>query len=107
MTELSDAQWCFLDLLARAKSKGVTRVNRLELMNSPALPDMAKVGLVWAALTMPKEFVILHGQHDFELTDAGLRVFNAKFGKGEAAAKPTAIADQIIMLPDRSREQTQ
>lgn len=107
MTDLSDAQWCFLDLLVRAKSKGVSRINRMEVMNSPALPDGAKVGLVWAALTMPKEFVTLHGQHCFEITDAGLRAFNAKFGKGEAAAKPTAIADEIIMLPDRSMETLQ
>lgn len=101
MRELSDAQWCFLDLLIRAKRRGVSRVNRLELLAS-AVPAHVKVQLVFAALTMPGELVILHGQHDFEITEAGERLFDREFGQAGAQAEPTKIADLVIALPDPS-----
>jgi hypothetical protein len=101
---LSDEQWCFLDLLMRAKNKGVSRINRHELLRSQALPDMARVKLVFAGLTIPTTLVIMHGQHDFEITDEGVRQYNAKFGTEGEPAEPTRAADMIIALPDRSRE---
>lgn len=103
--QLTDEQWCFLDLLIRAKQKGVHLVNRNELLNSPSLPDAAKVRLVWAGLMLANtELVTMQGQHNFKITEAGVRAFNTKFGKGEEAAKPTAVADVVIALPDRTRE---
>jgi hypothetical protein len=95
---LSDEQWCVLDLLMRAKQRGVNRINRHELLGSPSIPDMAKVKLVFAALTMPKEYVQMYGQHDFELTSAGEALHRSLFNK------PTPMADSIIALPDRSHE---
>lgn len=103
--ELSDAQWCFLDLLARAKSKGVDRVTRAELLATPMLPDSAKIQIVFGGLLLSTgDLVTLHKSDEFEITEAGLRAFNTKFGKGEAAAKPSKIADVVIALPDRSME---
>jgi hypothetical protein len=97
--ELSDAQWCMLDLLMRAKSKGVSRVNRMELLRSEALPEMVRAKLVFTALTMSGgEYVTLHGQHDFEITPRGEEVFLSKY------ARPTSLADLVIALPDLSRE---
>ena len=105
---LTDAQWCFLDLLVRAKQKGVDRVNRTELLYSPGLPDIVKARLVFGGLVIADgDLVILHGTNEFEITEKGIRAFNAKFGKGDAAAQPTAIADVVIALPDRSRERLQ
>lgn len=99
MAELTDVQWCLLDLLLRSKRKGAPRVNRLELMNADAIPDGVKTKLVFAALTMASgEYVTLHGQHDFEITEAGEHLFTQKF------ANPTTTADLIIALPDQSRE---
>ncbi|MBB3591691.1 hypothetical protein FHX08_002035 [Rhizobium sp. BK529] len=96
---LSDIQWCVLDLLLRAKRTGASRVNRLELMRSDALPDALKVKLVFTALTMAGgPFVRLHGQHDFEITDAGERMFNERIGA------PSKAADAVIALPDQSRQ---
>jgi hypothetical protein len=101
MTDLTDSQWCALDLLARAKAKGADRDNRLELLHRSPLPDGAKVKIVFALLTMPAELVTLHGQHDFEITDEGIRVQAEKFGQ------PSAVADHVILLPDRSGETIQ
>ncbi|TAA54608.1 hypothetical protein [Shinella sp. JR1-6] len=99
MANLTDAQWCVLDLLLRAKNKGVSRVNRHELLHAAAIPDAVKLQLVFAALTLASgEYVALHGQHDFEITPAGETLFNAKFGQ------PSNIADTVIALPDGSRE---
>lgn len=98
MTNLSDAQWCFLDLLARAKQKGVSRISRLELLDAAPIADEAKLKLVWAGLTMPREFVVMHGAHDFEITDAGEQALRLRFGHG-----PTEVADFIIALPDQSK----
>lgn len=97
--ELTDIQWCVLDLLLRAKNKGVPRVNRMELLRSSSVLDGVKVKLVFAALGMCNgDYVELHGQHDFEITAAGEQLFLARF------AKPTSVADVVIALPDRSRE---
>lgn len=96
--QLSDEQWCVLDLLMRARQKGVTLLNRRELMSSQ-LPDMAKVKLVWAALSMPEDLVSWVAQHDFAITEAGATVYNFRFGRGTNAANPTHVADAIICLP--------
>lgn len=99
MIELSDIEWCLLDLLLRAKRKGVRRVNRLELLKTGALPDKVKLQLVYTAMVMSNgEYVALHGQHDFEITSKGEQIFLARF------ARPSPAADSIIALPDRSRE---
>lgn len=100
MTErnLSDAQWCFLDLLVRARQKGVHRINRMEILNSTGFPGVAKVQLVFAGLLLANgDLVAMHGAHDFEITDEGLRAFNEKYGS------PTRAADVVIALPDNSK----
>jgi hypothetical protein len=100
MPDLSDIQWRFLDLLMRARERGVSRISRLELLHTSQLPDGVKLKLTWAGLTMPKEFVVMHGQHDFEITAAGIQLYNLRFGKGQKPATPTKIADAVICLPD-------
>lgn len=95
-TTLSDAQWCVLDLLMRAKQKGVYRLSRQELLSNGQLPDSAKLQLTWAALVMPSEFIAWHGQHEFSITDAGADLYRLRFGQ---KAKPTAVADSVICLP--------
>lgn len=107
MVELSDAQWCFLDILVRARRRGITRVHRHEIMNS-GLPDAAKVQLVFGGLLIANgDLVAMHGADEFEITERGLRAYNARFGKGEAAAQPSHVADLVIALPDRSMERMQ
>lgn len=96
---LSDEQWCFLDLLMRARQRGVDRLNRLELLNSTSIPQGAALKLTWAALTMPSDIVRMIGQHDFQITDAGASLYNLRFGKGAQPATPTEIADHVIYLP--------
>lgn len=96
---LSDAQWCFLDLLMRARQKGIQKLNRLEVLHSPQLPQGAALKLVWAALTIPSDLVTMIGQHDFQITDAGASLYNLRFGKGVQPATPTQIADAVIYLP--------
>lgn len=51
-----------------------------------------------AALTMPAELVVWPSQHEFAITEAGLALFNLRFGEGSAAAVPTKVADSIIYL---------
>lgn len=101
MENLSDIQWCALDLLMRAKQKGASRINRHELLYSSPVPDGVKIKLVWALLTMPHQLVKIHGEHDFEITTKGEQLFNMMFNK------PTKAADVIIALPDRSSEVVQ
>lgn len=97
-TELSDVQWCVLDLLMRAREKGVNRLNRMELLKSSTLPDKVKMQLTFAALVMPKRLVEWFGEHDFRITDEGVQVYNLRFDN----SAPTAIADDVILLPDWS-----
>lgn len=101
MTEykLSDEQWCFLDLLMRARQMGILKLSRLEILSSPMLPQGAAIKLIWAALTMPSDLVVMVGQHDFSITEAGLSLYNLRFGKGLQAATPTQVADAVICLP--------
>lgn len=99
MADLTNAQWCVLDLLLRAKRKGAPRVNRHELLQTRSIPDSVKLQLVFAALTLAGgEYVALHGQHDFEITMAGEMLFTEKF------KQPSKVADAVIALPDRSGE---
>lgn len=93
--DLSDEQWCVLDLLMRARKQGVKVLNRMEMLSTKALPDGVKMKLTWAALTMPKELVTWVGRHDFSITDAGAQVYNLRFNTPE----PTQIADAVIYLP--------
>ncbi len=104
---LTDEQWCFLDLLMRAREKGAHRLNRMEILHSPSLPQHAALKLTFAALTMPKEIVTMIGQHDFAITDAGVSLYNLRFGKGQKPAKPSQIADHVICLPDLSQSARQ
>jgi len=101
MTEykLNDEQWCFLDLLMRARQKGIQKLSRLEILNSPQLPHGAALKLTWAALTMPSDLVIMIGQHDFSITAAGVSLYNLRFGTAVKAATPTEIADAVNYLP--------
>lgn len=93
--KLSDEQWCLLDLLMRAKQRGVERLSRMELLSSKELPQGAALKLTFAALVMPKELVTWHGQHDFAITPAGASLYNLRFD----TPKPTQIADAVICLP--------
>lgn len=95
---LSDEQWCVLDLLMRGRQKGVHRLSRMELLHNTALPQGASLKLTWAALTMPKELLTWHGQHDFSITDAGVQLYNLRFGNGSNPI-PTEVADVVICLP--------
>lgn len=97
---LSDEQWCVLDLLMRAKERGVERLNRKELLSNAALPDGAKLKLTWAALTIDKDLVVWRGEHDFAITDAGISLYRLRFGQ---KVVPTRAADSIICLPDLTR----
>ncbi|WP_354265379.1 hypothetical protein [Bradyrhizobium sp. JR18.2] len=87
-----------LDLLMRARQKGVHRLNRMEVLHNATLPQNASVKLTWAALTMPKELVTWHGQHDFSITEAGAQLYNTRFGHGSNPT-PTKVADAVICLP--------
>lgn len=105
MTEynLSAEQWCVLDLLMRAKQRGVDRISRSELLHAPKLPQVAAVRLTFAALTMPGDLMEWHnGERDFSITAAGISLYNLRFGKGQAPATPSHIADVVICLPDMS-----
>lgn len=99
---LSDEQWCVLDLLMRARQKGVDRISRTDLLNSPNIPQGAAMRLTWAALTMPSDLVAWHGEQEFGITPAGVSLYNLRFGKGQAPATPSHIADAVICLPDMS-----
>ena len=88
-----------LDLLMRARQKGIQRISRTELLHSHALPQSVLVKLTWAALTMPEDLVTWHGQHDIAITEKGVAHYNFRFGKGTAPAQPTEIADSVICLP--------
>jgi hypothetical protein len=98
MSEISDEQWCVLDMLMRARQKGVQRLSRMELLHNQTLPQGASIKLVWAALTMPKDIVTWHGQHDFSITDTGAQLYNLRFGDGSNPV-PSKIADIVICLP--------
>lgn len=92
-TELTEAQWCVLDLLVGSRQKGVMMVNRLEILNNRLLPDGIKLKLAFAALTMPKEFLTWHGEHDFSITPAGEAVFAMRY------PGPSEAAERVICLP--------
>jgi hypothetical protein len=93
MNNLSDEQWLVMDLLMRARQKGVDRLNRMELLHNQNMPQGVLLKLTWAALTMPGDLVTWHGQHDFSITEKGVAMFNAMF------KKPTPVADSVICLP--------
>jgi hypothetical protein len=91
--ELSDEQWCLLDLLMRAREKGLNSVSRIELLHS-ALPQEVAIKLVWAALTLPKELLEWENVHNMVITEEGVSLYNLRFGK------PTEVADWgVICLP--------
>ena len=96
---LTDEQWCFLDLLMRAKQRGIDRLNRMEILHNETLPQGVSLKLTWAALTMPSDLVKTIGQHDFQITDAGASLYRLRFGQD---VKPTPMADHVICLPDLS-----
>jgi hypothetical protein len=96
---LTDEQWCFLDLLMRSRQKGISKINRLELLHSQSLPQHAALKLTFAALTIPSELVTMIGQHDFSITDDGVSLYNLRFGSAAKTATPTNIADNVIYLP--------
>jgi hypothetical protein len=100
---LSDEQWCVLDVLMRAREKGVVKISRDELLANQTLPQGVLIKLTWAALTMPKELLQWHpGERDFSITGAGAQLYNLRFGNGSNPV-PTTIADTVICLhgPDK------
>lgn len=100
--DLTDVEWCFLDLLARASEKGMPRVSRKEILYSANLPDRVRVQFVFAALTMSRELIQGHdNDQSFSITDKGIALLKFRFGG------PSEIADTIIYLPDRSMERGQ
>jgi hypothetical protein len=96
--DLTDIQWCVLDLLMRAKQTGVDRLNRMEILHSSKLPQGAALKLTFAALVMPKELVTWVTHHDFMITDAGAQLYNLRWGNG-SNPQPTHVADAVICLP--------
>lgn len=94
--DLTDAQWCVLDLLLRAKRAGVAFVHRREILFASNLPQMAAMRLTWALLTMPGDLVLVRGEHEFQISPQGEATFEARFGR------PTCIAEAVICLPDLS-----
>lgn len=96
--DLSDPQWLVLDLLMRSRQTGVSRLNRQEMLTSPTLPQGAAIKLTWAALTMPKDLVNWVSHNDFEITEAGVQLYNLRFGNG-SDPQPTQVADAVICLP--------
>jgi hypothetical protein len=97
MKELSDVDWLVLDLLMRAKQKGINRLSKTELLYNESIPSGVRVKLAWAAMVMDTSLISWHGQ-DFAITERGEKLFNAMF------KKPTTMADVVIALPDRSGE---
>lgn len=97
--KLSDEQWCVLDLLMRARQKGVHSLNRRELLFNATLPQRVSVRLTWALLTLPKDLVTCQNEHIFMITDAGVSLYNLRFGKGTKNPTPSTIADHVICLP--------
>ena len=102
--KLSDEQWCFLDLLMRARATGINKISRMEILHSPSLPQGVALKLTFAALTMPTGLVTMHGQRDFSITEAGASLYNLRFGKGTWPATPTQVADAAIYLPGPEKE---
>lgn len=94
---LTDEQWCLVDLLMRSRQRGIHSINRMELLHSPALPQGAALKLTWAALVMPKELVAWKGQHEFSITEDGVSLYNLRFGSN--AGNPSHVADAVICLP--------
>jgi hypothetical protein len=92
MEEISDYQWLVLDLLMRAREKGITSISRLEILNSSSIPKSVSIKLVWSALTMPSNLIVICN-HDFSITETGIAIFEQRF------KKPTDIADSVICLP--------
>jgi len=101
---LSDEQWCVLDLLMRARQKGINEISRRELLANTTLPQVATVKLTWAALTMPKDIMQWNGDHHFSITEAGAQLYNLRFGNG-SNPRPTEIADAVIYLPGPDHHQ--
>lgn len=92
---LTDEQWCMLDLLMRARQKGVPAISRREILESD-LPAGVRVRIVFQALLIPLE-LMEEKPEGFVISEAGAEFFNQRFPMG-----PTHIADAIIALPDGS-----
>lgn len=100
---LTDEQWCFLDMLMRARAKGITKLNRLELLNSTEVPSDVLIKLTFAALTMSAGLTLLEGKHDFSITESGVSLYNLKFGQLREAVLADAVANSVICLPGPER----
>jgi len=105
MNDLTDAQWLLLDLLLRAKERGLASINRMELLNAQRLPETARLKLVFGALTMPPGLITITGlgAHEFAITDAGTQLYRTRFGRGTTPPAPTRVADEVIHLPGPTR----
>lgn len=93
--DLKDIEWIILDLLMRAKQKGVHRLSKTELLYNESIPVNLRVQLAFNAMLIDTSLVSWHGQ-EFAITDLGEEVFVSRFGK------PSKVADVVIALPDRS-----
>lgn len=97
-SELTDAQWCFLDLLMRAKQRGIGALNRKEILYNNALPQQVACKLVFGGLLMMAEDIVTEGVQGISITPKGEALYKLKFG----GSGTTEMADQTILLPDNS-----
>lgn len=77
-SELTAEQWCALDLAIDA---GVTGMTRGSLLEAEAIPQGARMKLMWALLTMPDGLLDWSesGQR-FRATQSGRDLFERRFG---------------------------
>lgn len=103
MSDLDDIGWCVLDLLMAARRSGAVWVNRMELLGNERIPSGLRVKLVFRALLMANgEFVRMHGEHDFEITERGAEVFELRFGKSASG-----IPEGMLALPGKTSHRIQ
>lgn len=93
--DLTDIQWCVIDLLIMARIRGLAKVSRLEMLGAQSIPLQLRLRLVFAALTMPSHLVTVDGA-DFCVTDDGISLYRLRFDD----SAPTRIADVFISMPD-------
>lgn len=77
----------------RSRERGAP-LNRLEMLHNSVFPQGVTVRLTWGLLTLPDAFVTWRDAHNVDLTEAGVAVYNMRFGK-----VPSMVADAVICLP--------
>lgn len=102
--ELSDEEWCVLDLLMRSKELDVPFLTRQHILSSEALPDGVKVKLTFKLLTLSGSPWVHHEKagDKFSITEAGAQLYTARFGKACKTLHASPALD-VICLPDQSQ----